>query len=894
MKRFREFVRRIGGLFNKQRKDRELDDEIESHVQMHIEDNVRQGMTPEEARRQALIQLGGVESTKEAYRDQRGVPWLENGMRDMRHGMRGLGKNPGFTLVSVLSLAIGIGAGTAVFSIVNGVLLRSLPVPNPHELRVVQWTGTDVRMRSISGHFETKGNRTAAESVSPPLFDDLRAKGSELADIFGFAPFDDVIARARREAFAANGLVVSDNFFSALGVRPILGRLFMPAENDADAAQQIVITSEWWEKHFDRDPSVIGQPVFLNASSFTIIGVLPSGFSGVRPGAPREFYALLTPQSQFQERAVRVPDHWWLRMMARIRPHHSDAQLKAALDVAFAPWGEGQIKNPEMLIQPGHGGLAFERDAYGKPLLLMLGAVGLVMLVACANVAGLALARGVARQHELAVRAALGASRWTLVRQSLTESLLLASLGGGLGVLLAIWGRKVISRLLAGSVEGLHHDLSMDLTVLAFTVGAALATALLSGLVPALRAGNADPVSDLKTRATPGAPRLRTGRIFVVAQISLSLLLLAGAGLFLRTLANLKEIDTGFNTENLLVFQVNPGFAGYKDAPLAAFYERVQDSLAAIPGVRHASLVVFPLLDNKSSSGGFSMPERAAPQSDNQQTYRLVVGETFFATFGIPLLDGRSLTAADGEGGTKVIVVNETFARRYFPNENPIGQKINTWRTDWQIVGVCRDVKYQNIKDAVPPTVYIPFRQFPLRYGAFFTLRTTLPPLALATAVRKTVAAIDPTVPVARLTTQEQLINGTIGRERLLATLCAALAGFAVLLSCIGLYGLMSFSIARRTSEIAVRMAIGAQPGDVARSVLRESFVLAVVGIGFGLPAVFVVTGLIKSQLYGVQSYDPLTFVIVTGTLTLVALVSAWLPARRAARVDPMVALRSE
>jgi predicted permease len=551
------------------------------------------------------------------------------------------------------------------------------------------------------------------------------------------------------------------------------------------------------------------------------------------------------------------------------------------------------MKEPEMLVQPGRGGLAFERDLYGRPLLLMLGAVGLVMLVACANLAGLSLARGIARQHELAVRAALGARRWTLIRQSLTETLILAALGGGLGVLLALWGREMLSRLLAGAATGLHNNLSLDLRVLGFTVVSALVTALLSGLLPTLRASGSDPVNGLKARNTLGAPRLRAGRVLVVAQVSLSLLLLAGAGLFLRTLANLKAIDTGFDTEKLLVFQVNPGFAGYQDAQLTAFYERVQNDLAAIPGARNAALTVFPLLDNKSSSGGFSISGRPS-QSDNQQTHRLVVGETFFDTLGIRLLDGRTLSAADDATAPKAIVVNQTFADRYFPGENPIGRAIGTWRAEWRIVGVCADTKYDNIRAAVPPTIYIPFRQFPLRFGAFFAVRTTLPPLELATAVHKTIAAIDPAVPVARLTTQTQLVDGTISQERMTATLCAVLAGFALLLSCIGLYGLMSYNVARRSGEVAIRMAFGARASEVARAVLGEALLLVSVGIVIGLPAAVAVTRLIQSHLYGVQPIDPATFASVTATLAAVALAAAWVPARQAARVDPMVALRNE
>jgi len=814
-------------------------------------------------------------------------------MNDFKFSLRQLRKTPGFTAVVVVSLALGIGASTAIFSVVNAVLLRSLPVPDPQHLRILQWTGVDARMRSISGYFDTKGSRVVAECVAPSLFERIRTRGSDLADIFAYAPLDDVVIRARHEAFAGNGMIVSDNFFSALGVQPRLGRLFSPAIKEADDSQQVVITEEWWEKHFSGDAVVVGQSLQLNASSFTVIGVLPRGFPGVRPGQPRGFYVLLTPQSRFLERAVSVTDHWWLRQMARVRPGVTDARLKAALDVVFVPEAATQMKEPGVLVQPGRGGLAFDRQAYQTPLMLMLGAVGLVMLVACANVAGLSLARGVARRHELSVRAALGAGRGTLIRQSLTESAILTVAGAALGVLLAVWGRKIISQLLAGSPAGLSHDLSLDLPVLSFTLGAALLTAVFSGLLPALRAGATDPLGGLKARTALGAPRLRSGRVLVVAQISVSLLLLAGAAWFVRSLANLRSIDAGFNTDNLLVFQVNPVSAGYQDARVSAFYEQVQSAVAAVPGARAASLVVFPLLDNKSSSGGFAIGGRSE-QLNTQQTFRLVVGETFLDTLGIPLLEGRNLSSADSETASRVIVINQTFARKYFPNENPIGQTIQTWRSDWRIVGICRDSKYQSIKEAIPPTIYIPFRQFPLRYGAYFMVRTVLPPESLMTAVRKAIAGIDAAVPVARLATQEQLINATISQERLSATLGTVLSAFALLLSCIGLYGLMAYNVTRRSGEIAVRIALGAPPGRVAGSILKESLALTAMGIALGLPAVFAVARLLRGQIYGLSSSDPWALLAVVGALILVALMAAWLPARRAARVDPMEALRNE
>jgi predicted permease len=812
-------------------------------------------------------------------------------INDIKYGFRQLIKNPGFTFVAVLTIALGIGAGTAVFSLVNAILLRSLPVPNPHELRVLQWTGTEPRMRSIEGNYRKIGDRATADSVSAPMFLSLREKGAELADIFGFDPLEDVVVRARHEAFTANGMVVSDNFFSGLGVRPLIGRLFAPGDGNAGSTQNVVISYDWWERHFASNPGVLGQTVILNGTNFTVIGVLPRGFFGIRPGDLRDFYVLITDQSQFLGDSITSSRHWWVRLMARLRPGAKDAQLKTMLDVVFPRQADELMNEPEILVQPGRGGLAFDRNLYRKPLLLMLGIVGLVMLVACANIAGLSLARGAGRQHELAVRAALGAGRWRLIRQSLTESLILASLGGGLGVLVATWGRTAISRLLAGKADGLYYDLSLDMAVLSFSLAATLVTALLSGLLPALQAINVDTLGGLKERGALGTPRLRTGRVLVAAQICISLILLFGAGLYLRTLINLKHVNAGFNTEKLLLFELNPMGAGYNsEEKLVAFYEKVQDSLAVTPGVRGATLTQCHLLNNKYSIGSFRLSSGSERSQKDMRTHRLRVSETFFTTMGIPILYGRELNRAD----TRAIVVNEAFVQKYSPNENPIGQTMDKiWGAKWYIVGVCRDVKFQNIKQAVPPTTYFPFRSR-VPAPACFTIRTKLPPLSLATAVRKTVAAIDPDVPVAHITTQEQLRAGNIGQERLFATLCGALSALALLLSCIGLYGLMAYHVARRTSEIAIRMAIGAQPGDVARPILCEALVLAAIGIGVGLPTVLVITRLIKSQLYDVQPNDPVTLGIVIVALVMVALLAAWIPARRAAKTDPMEALRYE
>jgi len=824
-------------------------------------------------------------------------------LQDLRYGLRMLAKNTGFTAVAVLSLALGIGAGTAVFSLVNAILLRSLPVPNPQELRVIRWTGDYVHMTSLNEPLATtSGSRMSAHSVTHPAFLNLREQGAALANIFGFQPLQDITARAKSEAFTTRGMMVSDNFFSGLGVHPFMGRLLNAEEDFKGSATSVVITYDWWERHLALDPGVLGQTVVLDGTGFTVVGVLPPEFSGVVPGDPSEFYVPMAAQSQFLYRPITESYHWFVRLMARLRPGVSDTQLRATLDVAFAREAGAIMKDPRILMEPGRGGLAIDRNNYRKPLLLMLGVVGLVMLVACANLAGLSLARGATREHELAVRAAIGAGRWRLVRQSLTESLVLASLGGGFGVLVAMWGKTAISRLLAGSADGLHYDLSLDLTVLSFSLATALVTGLLSGLLPALRAGRVDPLGGLKSHGALSAPRLRAGKVLVAAQVCLSLLLLTGAGLYLRTLVNLTHIDAGFNTESLLLFQLNPGGAGYDDvARRTTFYAQVQDSLSAIPGVRGATFLGYPLLNNTGWSGWFFLPDRFADYREGMQSYRLTVGETFFATMGIPVLQGRGLSAADAEGAPEVVVVNETFAREYSPDRNPVGRTVHILMYDWRIVGVCRDAKYLNVKEAAPPTVYFPFRQISYMpsmrnnyRNAYFALRTALPPMALTTAARKAVAAIDPNVPLANITTQDAVRDRNINQERLLATLCGALAGLALLLSCIGLYGLMAYHVARRTREFAIRMALGASRRNIADPILREALLLAALGVAIGVPVALTLARFIKSQLYGVAPTDPVTLIGAGVLLIAVAVLAAWIPARRAAKVDPMAALRHE
>jgi predicted permease len=817
--------------------------------------------------------------------------------QDIRQSIRQLRKNPGFTAVAAISLALGLGANTAIFSLVNAILLRSLPVPDPQELRVLKWSGAESKIENFTGSWNSDGTRhVTADAFSYPVFTSLRDESRALADVFGYLPLYSFTLRAGREPFIAQGSMVSDNFFSALDVRVQLGRLLSVEDEQDGAAPTVVISHALWEREFALDPGVLGQTILLNNRSFIVVGVLPREFAGLCPADQTAFYVSMAAQPQLQPSWPRTAAGvWWVQVMARLRHDTSDPQFQAALDVVFARTTASLLKTPKVLVEDGRGGPSYDRNYYRKPLMLLLGVVGMVLLIACANLAGLSLARGAARQHEGAVRAALGAGRWRLMRPALTESLLLSLLGGGLGILLALWGKEGISRLIAGSAEGLHYDTTLDLEVLGFLLAVTLGAALLSGLLPALQAAGVNPLAGLKNRAALGVPHLRAGRMLVAAQIALSLLLLTGAGLYVRTLVNLVRINPGFATENLLLFQVIPRQAGYQGARLIEFYDRAQQSLSAIPGVRSATLTQFKLLGGAMSGGNFfTLPGHALEGESAPRAHRLTVSETFFATMGLPVLIGRGLSAGDVEGVPRVVVVNETFVHRYLSAENPLGQILRGKDgRDWQIVGVCRDAKYTDIKNEVPPTVYFSFRQNSAS-STYFALRTALPPLAVVTAARKAVAAVDPGVPLADITTQEQVRDKRIGPERLFATLCSALAGLAVLLSCLGLYGLMAYNVARRTSEIGLRVALGATPRRVAAPVLREALLLSLIGVAVGLPAAFAVGRLIRSQLYGVTPYDPLALAGAVAALIAVALFAAWLPARRAARIDPMVALRCE
>ncbi|HEY3380116.1 MAG TPA: ABC transporter permease [Vicinamibacterales bacterium] len=827
--------------------------------------------------------------------------WIENLLRDVRLGAASLARSPGFAAVAVLSLAVGIGAGTAVFSLVQAILLRSLPVPNPQELRILQWSGTDVRVRSFDGNSRQDGNgRIAAEAVSHPAFLSLRAQGAAQADVFGFYPLHDAAVVAAGQAFVADGAMVSANFFSALQVRPQAGRLLTPGEDYEGGGMNVVIGHDFWQRRFGLDPGVLGRSVALNGRAFTVVGVLEPGFNGLQPGQASDFYVPMSGVSPFLYTSITADWHWFVRTMARLRAGATDTGLAAALDVAFAGETAAVLKRPKILVEPGHAGLANDREHYRKPLLLMLSAVGLVLLVACANLAGLLLARGAARRHEVAVRAALGAGRWRLFQQSLAESLTIALLGGGLGVLLAAWAQPTLVGLLAVDADGLRYDFSLNLPVLAFSLAVSLAAALLAGVLPSIRCGRTDPMNALRGRGSLVGLRLRAGRILVVAQVGLSLLVLTSAGLFVRTLANLARVDAGFSLERLLLVGLNLRGGEYADTNPVQFYERALEAVAAVPGVKGSAVVEFPLLGPGGSSGSFNAFVDGPPApAGMMQVRRLRVSESFFTTMGVPILRGRALSGADSAEAAKAVVVNEAFIRNYLPDRDPIGVAFATWDAAWTIVGVCRDAKYTDIKEPVSPTAYFSYRQmFYSRFArthlrtASIAARTALSPLALASEVRQAVARVDPGVAVTMVTTQEEVRDRSIARERLLAIFGGGLAGLALLLSCVGLFGLMAHSVTRRTGEIGLRMALGATRPDVVRSILREALLLAAAGAAVGLPLALALTRLVTSQLFGVKPGDPLSMALALVAVLATAAGAAWIPAWRAQRIEPIEALR--
>jgi len=916
---------RVRSLLGKPALDRELDEEIRFHIERQIEENVAAGMEPEAARRAALREFGGVEPIKEECRDARGVTLAHDLVRDLRVGARQFRRSPAFTAVVVLILALGIGASTAIFSFIDAVMLRGLPVRDPDELVVLSWrarTDPDTRLSMTGGDcngLETSpmarvrgpGPGAAGCSFSRPFFDQLRDDRGLLAGLTAFGNAPPLLVSGHGSPQRAYGQLVSGDYFAVLGVGAALGRT-LDRGDEQRAAPVAVLSHAYWLRAFGGDPSIVGRTVRLNGALFTVVGVADPDFTRLTPGNVHDLWLPLSVRRLIDARWDQIYEgnaSWLLTLVGRLRPGVPAAQVEAAATVAFRGnvlGAEGPLltaaDHPEVRVAPATSGLTGARVQYRQQLLVMSVAVGVLLAIACANVAGLLLARAGSRRREIALRLALGAGRGRIVRQLLAESTLLAVAGGALGALLATWGVEALVAFMSQSQSRpLGFDVAVDGRVLAFTALVSLTVGVAFGLAPALRATRVDVASTLKegALATSGV-RARLGAGLVVAQVALSVVILVGAGLFLRTLDELRGVDPGFRTENVLLFDIDPTLAGYPPPKIDALYRELRDGLADLPGVTSASWSEARLL----AGAGWAATLRLPAPARIVDVDLLRVGPGFFQTLGVPVLAGRALSAEDiaaapaggdaNANGTRTAVVNQAFARRFFPGRSPLGEGFQFDgrgpEPTWQIVGVVGDIKYSELRRDVWPTIYVPSQ----RRGVAFEVRTAADPMRLVPKVQALVARLAPDLAPTDVKTQSDEIDRLLFRERIMARLSGLFALLALALSCLGLYALLAHEVARRTREVGIRMALGARDGDVRRMVVAHGLALTATGIVLGIAAAAAVTRSLGAFLYGVAPTDPVVLASVSGLLLAVAFVACYLPARQATRVDPMLVLRSD
>jgi predicted permease len=851
-------------------------------------------------------------------------------IHDLHYGLRQFRRSPILAAVVVGSLALGIGANTAIFSVVNAVMLHDLPIHEPGRLMVLQYvepeggfTGALDHSHSGRGSRDRTG-RSVGLSVSWPSFTYLapRARSSKLAGFVPLGMFNRPTATVKGEPMFVDADMVTADFFPVLGVAPALGRVIATEDEKPGAPRVGVISHEFWRRVFAGSRDALGASILLNGVSVTIVGVAPQSFRGLENGRSPDVYIQMGPQPGLTPWGVTpkgepqvvyaASDYWWLQVVARLTPGVPEGQARAELDRLFresllagldSPVPASKL--PSVSLTPAAQGLNAAGRRFSTPLAVLAVVVGLVLLVACANVATLLLARASARRKEMAVRLAMGAPRFRLIRQLLAESLLYASAGAALGLVVAGWGSRALLVLLVQGRDPVTIDARLDPLVLAFTGGVALLTTVLFGLAPAVRATRVDSGADLKENAaTPAAGRGRRrfggGRLLVVAQIALSLPLVVGAGLFLRTLSNLERQQLGFDPGGILTFGLDPTKAGFKDARLLATFAEIQARVAALPAVRAVGASRLGLITGWVNNGSISLEGRGTgPDAAVRGIHWNQVSAGFFTTMGMELVLGRAIDARDGGDAPNVAVVNHAFAARCFPGENPVGRRFWFGRTPEgqpiEIVGVVRDAKYSSLRAPAPPTAYVPYTQSrtPLT-SMVFQVRAGGDPMALVGSVRKIVADVAPGVPLADVKTQARQIEESLSQETMYARLFGFFGLVALLLACVGLYATLSYALGRRTREIGIRMALGAGQGRVLGSVLLETVVLALVGLAAGTALALAGGRFVRGLLFEVTPVDPPTLAAAVIVMLAVTLVAGYLPARRASRLDPLRALRAE
>jgi predicted permease len=824
--------------------------------------------------------------------------------RDLRHAVRGLRKNPAFTLVVVATLALGIGANVAIFSLMDQVLFRSLPVRDPGELVLLDGPGP------FRGR--THNNMT----FSYPMYTDFRNRNEVFAGVLARFQMSMTVGW-KGVAERADGDLVSGNYFEVLGVKPAAGRLFSAADDTTPGAHPVaVISCGYWQRRFGSDLAILNQPITVNGHPFTIVGVAGAGFNGIQVGigsdvmVPLMMKGLMTPTwNDLDNRQSR-----WVNVMARLKPGITAEQAEVQLNVVYRQANEQEIlayaspsesfrkgfveKHLEVL--PGGRGLSDLRQQFSLALIVLMSMVGVVLLIACANIANLLLARATSRQKEFAVRLALGAGRARIIRQQLVESLLLAVTGAILGVGLARWTGMLLISALPGSGPAQTLSASPDLRVVGFALTLAALTAVVFGIVPALQATRPAVTSSLKEEAgsvAGGGRQARVRRALVVGQVAMSMLLLAGAGLFARSLHNLRSVDPGFRTESLISFSVDPFLSGYDRNRSLTLYKRLQEELGAVPGMRAVSMSEIGALTGNGWGMTIRVDGYQSKEGENLNPNFDGVGPGYFATMGIPLVRGREFTDRDVKGAPRVAIINETMARYFFGDTDPIGRRFGLGResdTSIEIVGVVKDVRSLALRETPPRYAYLPYTQDDSLTQLTFYVRAAGAQAHVIDAVRQTVRRLDANLPVFDVKSMDTQVAESLFVERMVAWLSVAFGALATLLAAIGLYGVMSYAVARRTREIGIRMALGAEPGGVLWLVLKEVALLSSIGIFAGLVTAFFAARRVESQLFGLAPTDPITLGTAVALLLTVALFAGFVPARRATRIDPLLALRVE
>jgi putative ABC transport system permease protein len=828
----------------------------------------------------------------------------------LRYTVRVLLKSPSFTLVAILSLAFGIGANTAIFTLLDQVLLRSLPVQAPEQLRVFHFTGGDegsLRSRDEGGLY-----------FSYPMYRDLRDRNTVFSGMIATLHYE-IAANWHGQTERATSELVSGNYFDVLGVRPALGRMFQQSDDVAPEANPIAVLSYgYWQRRFGGDPTILNQTIRLNNHPFTVVGVAARNFRSVVVGdAPDLFEPMLmktqiTPGwNDLDERRSR-----WLNIAARLKPGVTAKQAEAAMNPLWYSLREmelEQMHNPPQRLRTeflkthlslldGAKGLSPLRNEFSRPLVALMAMVGLVLLIACANVANLLLARGASRQREMAIRFALGASRLQVMRQLALESVVLTAAGGALGIVFAAWVAALLLRSLPAETGlPLAFSSSPDLRTLAFTMAISAATGIIFGLAPAFQTTHSGIAAALKDQAgsvAGGGGQARFRKVLVAAQTGLSLLLMVGAGLFARSLYNLKNQDMGFRTDHLLAFEINPKLNGYTNAQIFSLYDRLVGQVNSEPGVRAVTCSRMGLIADSNSGSNITVAGYHAKEGEDMNPNFDQVCPGYLAAVGIALLAGREFTASDAAGGPDVAIVNEKFAHYFFGNESAVGHWFGMGagniKLNIQIVGVAKDGKYSSVRQVTPRFVYFPYRQIKDPGGMTFYVRTSQDPKLASGVVRRDVGRLDPNLPVTNLQSMDQLINDNIWLDRVVAALSMGFGLLATALAAIGLYGVLAFMVARRTREIGIRLAVGATQATILRLVMAEVSLVAGVGILVAIPVSLALTRYLKSQLFGLSSTDPWTFAGAALFLGLIGVVAAYFPARRAMRIDPVTALRWE